>query len=243
MLPVGLKKVAFNLLEFFLPRLCVFCGDAVGPEAQVAVCGACELKLEPVASPLCPCCGVVFGAREGADHLCGECTTEPPAFARARAPLVYEGPAADAIRRFKYSRRMEYLQVMQHWLMAPICRDLAAAAKLLAPVPLHPKRLKERGFNQALLLAQAFPEIPLGREVLARTRHTRPQAGLNPKERRDNVHRAFAVTRPEDVRGKSVLLLDDVYTTGATVRECARVLIKAGAREVNVLTVARVRRE
>jgi ComF family protein len=115
------------------------------------------------------------------------------------------------------------------------------AADLLVPVPLHPRRLKERGFNQALLLAKAFPDKPLAREVLIRVRHTMPQSGLNPKERRENVKRAFTAPRPEEIKGKSVLLIDDVYTTGATVRECARILRQAGALEVAVLTVARVR--
>ena len=103
-----------------------------------------------------------------------------------------------------------------------------AAADLLAPVPLHPKRIKHRGFNQSLLLAQAFPGAPVAREAVVRTRHTAPQVGLNPKERRDNVKGAFAVTDPARVKGKSVLLIDDLYTTGSTVKECARVLLRPG---------------
>jgi ComF family protein len=138
---------------------------------------------------------------------------------------------------------MDLLPMMQRWLTTPACRELADAADLLVAVPLHVRRLKERGFNQALLLAQAFPDKPLAREALIRVRHTVPQSGLNPRERRENVKRAFAAPRPEDLKGKNVLLIDDVYTTGATVRECAKVLLKAGAREVNVLTVARVRYE
>jgi ComF family protein len=132
---------------------------------------------------------------------------------------------------------------MQTWLRESPGAELAEAADLLAPVPLHPKRLKARGFNQALLLAQAFPDKPLAREALVRVRHTRPQVGLNPKERRDNVKGAFAVPDPAQVRGKNVLLVDDLLTTGATVKECARVLIKAGAKRVELLTVGRVKHE
>jgi ComF family protein len=150
---------------------------------------------------------------------------------------------AEAIKRFKYGRRLDLLPVMQHWLKQPACRELVDAADLVAPVPLHPRRLKERGFNQALLLAKAFFDKPLAREALIRVRHTMPQSGLNPKERRENVKKAFSIPRPEDIRGKNVVLIDDVYTTGATVRECAKVLSQAGAREVNVLTVARVRHD
>jgi ComF family protein len=239
------QKTGLTLLDFFLPRLCVFCGEVAGAETPAAVCPACEAKVEWVASPLCSCCGRVFPMREGGDHLCGPCQTDPPPFPRARAAALYdeEGPSGQAIKRFKYNRRLDMLPVMHHWLKRPLCLELVQEADLVAPVPLHPSRLRQRGFNQALLLAQAFPEVPLEREFLARQRHTPPQAGLNPKERRDNVKGAFAVPRPELVKGKSILLIDDVFTTGATVRECAKVLRRAGAREVNVLTVARVRYE
>jgi ComF family protein len=241
--PSWLRQFGFRVLDFFLPRLCLFCGGVVAEEAPVAVCPDCVGQIEWVESPLCPCCGVMFPVREGEDRLCGSCQTEPPPFSRARAAVVYEGAAAKAVTRFKFGRQMAYLPLMQHWLQAPRCRELAADADLLIPVPLHPRRLKHRGFNQALLLARAFPEAETGRETLARVRHTAPQVGLNPKERRDNVHRAFAVPRPEEVKGKNVLLVDDLYTTGATVRECARVLRRAGAKRVEVLTVARVKHE
>jgi ComF family protein len=138
---------------------------------------------------------------------------------------------------------MVYLPAMQSWLRRPPCLELLDEADLVAPVPLHPKRLRARGFNQALLLARGLSDTPVAREALTRVRHTAPQVGLNPKERRENVKGAFAVPEPAGVKGKNVLLLDDLYTTGATVRECARVLRRAGAHRVDVLTVARVRHE
>ena len=236
-----IKNLSSTILEFFLPRLCLFCEAAVGEEAPVAVCPECEAQIRWVESPLCTRCGMVFEDRDGADRVCGSCQVDPPPFARARAAALYDGPVAAAITRFKFGRQMAFLPVMQHWLKRPLCLDLVAAADLLAPVPLHPKRIKHRGFNQALLLAKAFPEAALAREAVVRTRHTAPQVGLNPKERRDNVNGAFAVPDPELVTGKSVLLIDDLLTTGSTVKECARVLRRAGARQVEVLTVARVR--
>jgi ComF family protein len=238
-----LKHSACSILEFFLPRLCLFCGAAVGEEAEVAVCPECEGKIVWVESPLCTRCGAVFASRDGADRVCGDCQADPPPFTRARAATIYDGAAAQAIKRFKFTRQMPYLPVMQHWLQRPLCLELVADADLIVPVPLHPKRLKQRGFNQALLLAKAFPQIPMGREAVVRVRHTAPQVELKPKERRDNVKGAFAVPDPALVQGKNVLLLDDVYTTGATVRECARVLLKAGACRVDVLTVARVKHD
>jgi ComF family protein len=240
---IWLKRFGLNLLEFFLPRLCLFCGAGVGEEAPVAVCPECEGKIDWVASPLCTCCGRVFASRDGADRVCGDCRDDPPPFARARAAALYEGPPAQAIKRFKFNRGMAYLPVMQHWLKLPWCAELAAAADLIIPVPLHPRRLRQRGFNQALLLAQAFPGVPLGRETLVRVRHTVPQVDLKPKERRDNVKGAFAVPEAAQVQGANVLLIDDLYTTGSTVRECAKVLRRAGALRVDVLTVARVRHE
>jgi ComF family protein len=241
---LNLFKPLGSLLDFFLPRLCVFCRGAVPEGSGAAVCQACQVNIQWVASPLCLRCGRVFGSKEGMDRVCGLCQKEPPPFV-ARAAVLYDedGPAAWAIKRFKYGRRMDMLPVLQTWLRTPACRELTAAADLLVPVPLHVRRLKERGFNQALLLARAFPEKPLAREALLRVRHTVPQSGLNPKERRENVKKAFAVPRPEDVEGKRIVLIDDVYTTGATVKECAKVLLRSGAQAVQVLTVARVRYE
>jgi ComF family protein len=234
------KNLSSTILEFFLPRLCLFCGAAVGEEAAAAVCPECEARIDWVKSPLCTCCGRMFDSRDGADRLCGDCQAEPPPFERARAAALYDGPVAQAIKGFKFNRQMAFLPVMQLWLRRPLCRDLAAAADLLVPVPLHPKRLKSRGFNQALLLARTFPELPWSRDALVRTRHTVPQVELKPRERQANVKGAFAVRDPALVQGKQVLLMDDLYTTGATVKECARVLRRAGARRVEVLTVARV---
>jgi len=235
-----LKRLGLTVLEFFLPRMCLFCGVAVGEAAAVAVCPECEAQIQWVASPLCTCCGVLFASRDGADRVCGACQADPPPFSRARAAALYDGPVAQAITRFKFSRQLAFLPVMQHWLKRPLGLELVAAADLLAPVPLHPKRIKNRGFNQSLFLARAFPEAPVAREAVVRTRHTAPQVGLNPKQRQDNVKGAFAVTDPARVKGKSVLLIDDLFTTGATAKECARVLRRAGARRVEVLTVARV---
>lgn len=239
---MGLKEWGCQILNFFLPRLCVFCGEGVPEGAAVDLCPRCEGDLVWIQSPLCPRCGRPYRSGAGGDHLCGPCQTEPPAFSRARAAVLYqeEGPSGRAIKGLKYSRRLDFLPVMHHWLRQPLCLELVREAEMLIPVPLHPRRLRQRGFNQALLLAQAFPEVRLERELLVRIRHTPPQTGLNPKERRDNVKGAFALRRPEAVAGKKVVLVDDVYTTGATVRECARLLKKAKAQRVEVLTVARV---
>jgi ComF family protein len=241
--PFRLKRLGASLLEFFLPRLCLFCGTAVGEAATVAVCAECQGHIEWVASPICTCCGRVFAAPDGADRLCGDCQAEPPPFRRARAAVLYKEPITQAITRFKFARQMAYLPVMHSWLQHPLCLDLVEDADLLVPVPLHPRRLKSRGFNQSLLLAGAFPDVSLGRETVVRVRHTVPQVGLKPRERQDNVKGAFAVPDPAAVKGKNVVLIDDLFTTGSTVKECAKALLRVGARQVEVLTVARVRHD
>jgi len=237
----SLKNLALYALDFFLPCLCLFCGAPVGPGSPAAVCGECEARIPRVESPVCPRCGRLFLLREGRDRLCGACLREPPPFVAARAAVVYEeeGPGGQAVKRLKYARQLEYLPVLAHWLSEPACQEFARAADLILPVPLHRRRLKERGFNQALWLARTLPG-PVAPDTLVRTRHTRPQTGLDPRARRKNVRGAFAVVRPREVEGKRVLLVDDVYTTGATVRECSRALLAAGAREVRVLTATRV---
>jgi predicted amidophosphoribosyltransferase len=180
---IRLKRLGLTVLEFFLPRLCLFCSAAVGETAAVAVCPECESLITWVESPLCSVCGRMFADRGGGDRVCGDSQTDPPPFARARAAALYDDPVTQAITRFKFNRQMAFLPVMQHWLQRPLCLELVAAADLLAPVPLHPKRIRNRGFNQALLLVQAFPGVPVAREAVVRTRHTAPQVGLNPKER------------------------------------------------------------
>ena len=188
---IWLKRCGLTVLEFFLPRLCLFCGAAVGETAAVAVCPECESRITWVESPLCSRCGRMFADPGGGDRVCGDCQTDPPPFARARAAALYDDPVAQAITGFKFSRKMAFLPVMQHWLKRPLCMELVEAADLLAPVPLHPKRIRNRGFNQALLLAQGFTGVPVAREAVIRTRPTRPQVGLNPRERQNNVKGAF----------------------------------------------------
>ena len=242
--PSWLKPFGLTVLEFFLPRLCLFCGAGVGEEAPQALCPECEAQIEWVSSPLCPCCGRVYGSGDG-DRLCGDCQSEPPPFARARAAALYDPDSivGQAIKRFKFDGQIVYLPLLQYWLHRSECMALVDDADLLLPVPLFPKRLKKRGFNQALELVRGFPEKAKDFEVLIRIKNTRPQVELKGKERRENVKDAFAVPRPEEVKDKKILLIDDLYTTGSTARECAKVLRRAGAARVEVLTVARVKFE
>jgi ComF family protein len=175
---------------------------------------------------------------------CGGCRAAPPAFDHARAVGRYEGPLRQAIHQLKYRGKLS--------LSGPLL-DLAithfeahfpgTVFDLILPVPLHRERLMQREFNQATLLASGLAaqlQVPVLEHMLVRTRSTRPQVELSRRERRQNVKQAFAVTSPEALQERRVLVVDDVFTTGATLGEIARTLKAAGAKQVDVFALARV---
>ncbi len=188
-------------------------------------------------------CARPFVTESGEDHLCEACLRKRPNFDAAGAPYLYDGPLMTAIHSFKYGSRSYIGDSLGPLLAQFACGWLRESGNLLTmPVPLHPKRLRERGFNQSLLLAMHVVRR-LNTELdflsLRRIRYTAPQTGLGKDERRKNVRKAFQVINPEDVKGKTVLLVDDVFTTGNTLNECARVLKKAGCEKVFCLILAR----
>ena len=206
-------------------------------------CELCRSDLVPICSPFCLECGIPFVSKEGDNHTCWECLTEKKYFRKARAFGVYDGSLMEAIHVFKYGKKA----VVSTPLVA-LLRDTfyhfwgRDNVDLLIPVPLHIKRLRERGFNQAHLLITKWArqdQIPFDGLALSRSRWTQPQTALSRKERKRNIRNAFSVENPERIRGKKILLVDDVYTTGSTVNECAKVLMTAGAEWVDVLTLAR----
>jgi ComF family protein len=235
-----LKSALKALLDFFLPSFCLFCQAPLTPGSESLACSRCLGEITVIRQPYCSCCGAPFRGAVGLEHLCQECLTHPPPFSRARAVAFYDGQVLESIHRLKYQRQLIHAKFLGQLLAVSQAADLVSAADLLVPVPLHPQRLRGRGFNQAILLARTFPEVPLGREILVRRRPTLPQVKLSPQERQTNVKGAFVVPDPEAIKDKAVLLVDDVYTTGATVKECARALRRAGVGSVEVLTVARV---
>jgi ComF family protein len=198
--------------------------------------------------PWCPRCGLPFASPvallHSPTHLCAACREREPPFDRARSAVAYDGVAASAIHLMKYQRRQLLVRPLGA-LLLPLLEELGPVDGVV-PVPLHVQRLREREFNQALALAQVICRStgwPLWWDLLERTRPTRAQVGLDAAERRRNVRQAFRVRNADAVQGQRVLLVDDVMTTGSTVYECARVLKRAGAGLVQVLTVARQLRE
>ncbi|MBN1882137.1 MAG: ComF family protein [Deltaproteobacteria bacterium] len=197
-------------------------------------------------------CGRPFFAADDRDRLCGGCILSPPPFDVARSLGAYGDVLLSVIQLFKYHRRFHLADTLVRLMTDTSYPGLSPDEfDIIVPVPLHRRRLRERGYNQSLLLARGLGKI-WGMRVdgrgLVRTRWTEPQVNLTPTERERNVRGAFTVRGREGggrrgrslYEGASVLLVDDVYTTGATVRECARVLIDSGARRVGVLTAARV---
>jgi ComF family protein len=240
------------LIDIIYPPRCAVCGQFLwqGPLTRDRrsgwFCCACMADFRPVASPLCPICGQPFPSEGGDDHLCEDCMTNRPFYKAACAPYRYEGAMMSGIHRLKYGSKSFVADALGP-LLASFAQErfIGSRPDLIMPVPLHPRRLRERGFNQSLLLARHVSrtlEIDLDRLSLRRVRYTPSQASLAKKDRQLNVRGAFQFEQTGAVRGKTVLLVDDVVTTGNTLNECARVLKEAGAQTVFGLSLARTGR-
>lgn len=234
------RRMGRVALDALLPPRCLACGGLVADPG--ALCPACWESMDFLAPPLCVRCGTPFDLDPGEAAHCGGCMRAPPRFRRARAVLRYDEHAKTLVLRFKHADRLDMAPTLARW-MARAGADLLADADVIAPVPLHWTRLFARRYNQAALLANALSVltgVPAAPRLLERQRRTAPQGSMGRSQRQRNVRRAFAVRDPALVDGRTVLLVDDVLTTGATAGECSRALLAAGAVAVDVLTVARV---
>jgi ComF family protein len=229
-----------DLADLLFPPSCLSCGASL-LQSSVLFCENCLKKIKFVREPYCTSCGALFPS--GENHLCGICLEKKWNFTKARSVIVYNETAAKAILGLKFGGRKAGLKTFKYMQeQNEGCRDLLSPDSII-PVPLHINRLRQRGFNQSLLLALAFfpdQRNKIKKTALRRQRDTIAQTGLTGVSRRKNLRDAFLVDKAADVYGKKILLIDDVFTTGTTVNECARVLKKAGAERVDVLTLARV---
>ena len=235
----GLPKRAVDLV---LPPACPACRAASGSGA--ALCADCWASVRFLGPPLCPVLGTPFAHDMGPGIVSAAVLADPPPFARARSAVVYEDTARRLVHALKYRDRHEVAGFMAR-AMIGAGRELLADCALIVPVPLHPRRLWLRRFNQAVLLSDRIGRqagIAVEPMVLKRIRRTRQQVGLSGREREANVRGAFRVLPPEKpmIAGRRVLLVDDVYTSGATARAASRALLRGGAAAVDVLTFARV---
>jgi ComF family protein len=251
---MGLASFSFNritraagriALDLILPPLCLKCRAPVS-EPQ-SVCAPCWNELRFLTAPQCAQCGLPFPHDLGGGVKCAACIAKPPPFAVSRAALAYDDASRDLILGFKHADRLESVPLFARW-MALAGHDAFAQADALIPVPLHWRRLVARRYNQAALLANALgalTRLPVDTAALQRIKPT-PSQGEMPsaRARAKNVVRAFALAEKHRarIRGKRLVLVDDVLTTGATVGACTKALLKAGAASVSVVTLARVLR-
>lgn len=236
---------AAGLVDMLLPPACVRCGEPLARAG--ALCAGCWSELTLVAEPVCAVLGTPLPYETAPGAVSLEALADPPPFSRARAGVVYDAVARDLVTGLKYRDRSDLAPMMAR-IMARAGASLLEDAELIVPVPLSYWRLLARRFNQAALLAEILArrsERPFAPGLLRRRWHGRPQVGLTRAGRTRNVRGAFHVPRPlrDRLKGRRVLLVDDVYTTGATARSASRALIAAGASSVDVLTFARVGRD
>ena len=239
------KDLTRKISHALLPVHCAGCGESLWGDPIPFFCDPCWSTIRPISDPSCPRCDCPFNSefalRFSAEHRCVNCRTRPPSYTQAWTLYPYQSPLKEAIGLFKYRSKIA--------LARPIANLMSAALRsvphidIIIPVPLHSTRLREREYNQSLLLAQHLSHhfhIPLIYTALIRTRLTAPQTSLKRKDRLKNLRQSFLVTSSQLIGGKSILLVDDVFTTGTTVNECAKTLRKAGSGNVYVVTLARM---
>jgi ComF family protein len=228
-----------QVVDYALPPRCPGCGEITQEEHRF--CLSCWQKLHFIGEPCCARCGLPFEFDGGIDAECGACLAYPPPFDRMRAAVAYGEIARQVALKLKYSGRPGVAETLGHFMQRHLAD--APADALLAPVPLHRWRIWKRGYNQSGLIASALARrtglaVELG--LLQRIKRTPPLKGLGPRERALTVRGAFRVALPERARGRTIVLVDDVFTSGATAGACAKALKRAGAARVEIICWARV---
>jgi len=231
-----------SLWGVFFPPSCTFCGSA-RTECAPGLCTTCLGSIRRVSKPFCAQCGLPTpGLSLQESGLCGRCLSKPPPYRKARYGLYYEGPLRDALISFKFHGALDIGRDLSHF-MAEAFRNRFSGDEFdfIIPVPLHRRRLVRRGFNQAIVLSghlSAGAGLPLERSALLKIKDTPPQVGLSRAQRVANLRNSFAVKDADRIRGKKILLVDDVATTGSTLAEAAKTLMKGGAATVSALALA-----
>jgi len=232
-----------RVLDTVLPPRCIATGLTVDQQGMIAPEYWGSLNF--IDAPFCAQCGLPFEFSVGKNALCGKCLNTPPHFDIARSAIAYDDNSKKLILGFKYGDRLHARDSFVPWMIRA-GQDFLPKTNIIIPVPLHYKRLWKRRFNQAGILAQTLAN-QTGHEcqndLLARILHTSPHKDMNTKKRADNVKGAFILRSKYKnlVKGKSITIIDDVYTSGSTVNECAKVLKLSGAKSVYVLTLGRVK--
>ncbi|MCC7300265.1 MAG: ComF family protein [Verrucomicrobia bacterium] len=230
------------MLDLLYPRNCIQCGETA-PEPMNYICWDCLCTTPKVDPPFCELCGDPVAGDIQHDYTCFACARETPAFSRARSAVRYEGAVGESLRALKYGSALWMVRDMTELLLACVQAEYSGVEfDVITAVPLFSPRRRERGFNQAALLAEALGRrlrLPFRERLLRRVRATVSQTGLTAPQRAANVHGAFRIGLFARPAGLRILLVDDVMTTGATVNACAKALKRGGAASVYVVTVAR----
>jgi ComF family protein len=237
-----IQKVYNFIITIILPSVCPNCRrESVTPHL---LCADCWNAITFIQKPLCNCCGTPLAF--AADQLmCVPCLANPPVFDSGRSVFTYSGLGRDLVLRFKHSDATHLSRCLAPFLKS-VGQEFFQSADYIMPVPLHRWRLFKRQYNQATLLARAVSSLvdrPVLTNCLIRKKATQSQGHKTIKERKKNVKQAFEVINPDIIKGKTVVLIDDVWTTGATIEACTKTLKKSGANRVFVLTLARVVKE
>lgn len=229
-------------VNLLLPPLCSLCKAPVNDPQKL--CTSCWSELSFIQKPFCVLCGYPFEYDMGEGAQCNFCMDSPPSYDHMRSAFQYEGVVKKLLLGFKHGDRTDFLPLLVGWLSTLYHEDPELSADLILPVPIHKGRLFKRRYNQAALLADGLAKkvnLPSDSFLLKRIKKTPPQTGTR-QERLQNVKKAFLISERDLVilKEKTILLIDDVVTTGATIEACASTLKKAGANQVKVLSLARV---
>jgi len=238
-----LKEFARHISDIFIPPICISCSQLV--DRHHGLCAKCWREISFVAGPVCDRLGIPLSFDPGdAVVMSAAALAKPPAYDRARAATHFSGTVRDLMHRFKYGDQHTARRLFAQWLLFA-AQEIITECDIIIPVPLHRQRLRMRRFNQSAILAQDLSTktgLEFRPDILVRQRSTLPQVGLTRDQRRRNLQGAFSVPDEEgrELFGRSVLLVDDVITTGTTIDICARVLKQAGASQVNIVAVSMV---
>lgn len=243
LLPGKLKSWTNAALGFIYPDVCQLCRAQRSVKGEGYVCAGCRADVRFIEAPFCDRCGLPFDGDITGTFVCANCDEMELHFTSARSAVTARGPVLEAIHRYKYYGQLWFEEFLTDLLVSG-ARDWFVASRwdALLPVPLHPVKQRERGFNQAERLARrlgAGVNVPVNTRLLKRVLPTPSQTRLSRTERADNMRRAFALRTDDKLNGQRFVLIDDVFTTGATTSACAKLLFQAGAKEVVVWTVAR----
>ena len=234
----ALQDMFETAIVFLYPARCRVCENFLGVASMPYICANCWQDMQFLEPPWCDICGT-----PDVKGLCDACATSPPRYGQLRTVALYQTTLQVAIHLFKFEKKKVFAHHLIQLINAHIPTDCSIAAyDFVLPIPIHKKRMRERGFNQATLLADGIAKVegvPVLTDALVRKRHTIAQSSLDSAARQQNIVGAFEVRNPDIISGKRLLVIDDVFTTGATIREAVSELWTADPAEIDVLTLAR----